>query len=123
MSGWPPSAEKLAEPDWVAGWVIGSSERVDGASAWRRNGGRAAAGSLLESDAVLVVPLAHVGDDHLFADVEPLHDLDRVHGAAPELHVHPARGGVVGVELEEADRALGLAVGRAADVEDVLEPL
>ena len=54
---------------------------------------------------------------------EPVHHLDRIHRAAPELHLHPvglARGGV---ELEQADGALLLAERRPPHIEDVVQPL
>src|SRR5215471_21243668 len=78
---------------------------------------------LLEPNAGGVVPRGHVGDDDAVANGEPVDYLDGVHGSATELHVHAVGIAVTPLDLEQADRAFRLAVGRATDVEHVLQAI
>ena len=53
--------------------------------------------------------------------LEPLEDLDRIHGIPPQLHVRPHSFSVAVNELENADGAVLLTIHRTAHVQNVLE--
>jgi hypothetical protein len=57
----------------------------------------------VEFDAVVGVPLGHVGEDDAVAGGEAVDDLDGVDGAAAELDLGADGVVGVGVELEDAD--------------------
>src|SRR6478735_11804011 len=81
---------------------------------------------LVELNALVGVPLGHVGQDHPVAGLEAAEDLDGVDGAAAELDLGAdglGGGEIAAVGLEEVDGAALLAEGRAADVDDVVETL
>src|ERR1700681_1729917 len=77
----------------------------------------------VQTDLVVAVLRRGVRQDHLVADLQPLDDLHRVDGDAPQLHRDADRPLAVLDELEHLDLAVGRAVGRPADVEDVVQPL
>ena len=53
----------------------------------------------------------------------PDSDLDGVHRGPAQLHLDPVGLGPLRIEAEEADQAVGLALGGPAHVEHVVEPL
>src|SRR5580704_4467050 len=80
-------------------------------------------GELIQPDSVILVPTRHVGEDHLVAIVEPAQNRYRVHGTATQCYLHPRRRLSVPFQLEHANRALLLAVGRASGEEHARDSL
>src|ERR1700722_9062870 len=71
-------------------------------------------GELIQPDSVILVPTRHVGEDHLVAILQPAQNLYRVHGTATQCYLHSRRRLSVALQLEHANRALLLAIGRAS---------
>src|SRR5687768_2113619 len=77
----------------------------------------------VDANAIVGVPLRTVGQDDPVAGFEAFDDLDGIDGAAAEFHLRAVGVDAFGIEFEEADGAAFLAKRRAADVDDVIEPL
>src|SRR5690606_30517263 len=78
---------------------------------------------LAQADAVDLVVLRHIRQDHHVTGLQAGDDLDGVDRAAAQPDVDPDGRVAARLELEDPDRAVGLAVGRAAHVDHVIEPL
>src|ERR1043166_9822438 len=76
----------------------------------------------LQPHAIEGIPVRHVRENHLIADVQSRKNLDRVDRGGSELHLHPSRR-AVGVDLEEPGRALFLPERGTADIQHVAPPL
>src|SRR6476620_9605048 len=76
----------------------------------------------LQLDPIELVVGRHVGQDHLIAWLQAFLDLDGVDRAPSELHVGANRL-AVGLQLEQADRALFLSERRPPHVNHVVELL
>src|ERR1700693_2089294 len=72
---------------------------------------------LIQPDSVILVPTRHVGEDHMVAILQPAQNLYRVHGTATQCYLHSRRRLSVALQLEHANRALFLTVGRASGKE------
>src|ERR1700686_1160161 len=71
-------------------------------------------GELIQPDSVILVPTRHIGEDHLVSILQTAQNLYRVHGTATQCYLHSRRCLSVSIQLEHANRALLLAVGRAS---------
>src|SRR5207244_8523789 len=69
------------------------------------------------------VPGRHVGEDDLVADFKALSHFNAADGGSAEFHRHPHGVATSFHQLEQADGALRLALDRASDVEDIVQPL
>src|SRR3954468_21834241 len=108
-------------------WAL-SSVATSAVSRARIRAGTNMAGSrdvdwLIQPDAVIGVPLGHVGENHAIAGLETGNDLDRVDRTATELNLSADR--IVGAlgEFENADGALFLAEGRAPHEDHLVKSL
>src|SRR5258705_9735626 len=78
---------------------------------------------LSQPDAVEVVPLRHVGKNHFVPDLQTTEHFDRVHRCAAQFHVDANGFAAIVNQLEDANRAVGLTVYRAPDIENVPQVL
>src|SRR6516162_10461646 len=74
-----------------------------------------------QTNAIVRIPIAHIGKNNHVARVQPLEDLHRVDGGASQLDVDPHGVRTVAGKFEQADGGFRLAVHRPADVENVLQ--
>ena len=68
------------------------------------------------------IPGARVGENHLVARLQAVHDFDRVDGAAAEFDGSAHSFGAARDKFENSDRAIFLAESGAADIDHVVEP-
>src|SRR5690606_9755608 len=78
---------------------------------------------LVEFDAVVVVPLRCVGQNHPLAFLQSVKNLHAVHGNLAERHRYFHGDPGLGQQAKQAQRRTGLSISRAADVQYVVEPL
>src|SRR6516164_2038654 len=74
-----------------------------------------------QTNAIVGIPIAHIGKDDHVARVEALQYLNRVDRSAAKLDIDANCFRAVTGELEKADSGFGLAMNRPADIEHVLE--
>src|SRR5438105_3517675 len=72
--------------------------------------------ALFELDPVEGVPRRHIRQDHAIACFQPRDDFDEVHRASAELYLY-ARCTAVGIDFEDADRALLLTERRSPHIQ------
>src|SRR5690349_5825874 len=70
---------------------------------------------LIEFHSFKCVPCRHVGQDHSIPNLKAFDDFDRIHGAAPQLHLNAHRLSSW-QHFEHSNRAVRLTISRPADV-------
>src|SRR5215472_12290332 len=74
---------------------------------------------LIQPDAIMPVPGRHVRQNYSIPNLQPVHDLDRVHGAAAQRHRHARRSLAVRIDLEQGNLAVRLPEYRATHIDHV----
>src|SRR5580698_6382068 len=75
----------------------------------------------VQFDSVVLVVLRHVRENHTVSHYKAVLDLDGIHRAAPESHLHFVGVLAVGLELKECNSAVFLAEYRAADEHHIVQ--
>src|SRR5260370_10849951 len=79
--------------------------------------------SSIQPDSFEGIPLRHIRQDDLVADLQALQDFDGTDRTTAQLDLHTRCRPAAFGNSEQADQALRLALHRAADIQDILEPL
>src|SRR5450631_1835654 len=76
--------------------------------------------SLLQTDAIRLIPTRHVGEDNGVALVQAFENLNRIHGFPSHLYGHTRRFFAVRIQLEQTDRAVFLPKRGTPHIENVV---